>query len=68
MYPSNDRFLSCGGDKAFFLWETIEGKWVRKFEGHSQQINSICVNETATVCASASLDGTVAIWDLLSRS
>jgi mitogen-activated protein kinase organizer 1 len=68
IFPENNFFLSCGQDKTFFLWETLKGFQVRKFEGHAQQVNSVSHNEDATVCASGSLDSTVALWDLKSRS
>ena len=34
IFRDNQRFVSCGRDKVFFVWETLKGTWVRKFEGH----------------------------------
>ena len=44
IFPQNDKFISCGGDKTFYVWETLKGTYVRKFEGHTQQINSVALN------------------------
>ena len=66
--PENDKFVSCGGDKIVYMWDILKGQWMRKFEGHSQRVNTVSVNALSSVLATGSLDGTVCLWDLLSRS
>lgn len=69
IFQNNEKFISCGRDKIFYLWETLKGTWSRKFEGHYKQINSVCLNPTfENVIASGSLDGNVCLWDLVSKN
>jgi len=51
-----------------YLWEVMKGHWTRKFEGHVSQVNAVSLNPFENVLATASFDGTVKLWDLMSRS
>jgi mitogen-activated protein kinase organizer 1 len=41
---------------------------VRKLQGHSHRINSVCINDDSTLLFTASYDKTVRVWDLRSQS
>lgn len=69
----NSQFLSVGGDKTVFLWDVAEAKTVRRWMGHAGRVGCCAFggNEGGggeTVAVSGSLDGTVRVWDLKSRS
>ena len=64
----NEKFVTCGGDRLVYLWEVLKGRWVRKFDGHVQRVNSVCLNEYQNVLATGSYDGSVKLWDLMSKS
>lgn len=65
----NERLVTCGGDRLVYMWEVLKGHWVRKFDAHTEKVNSVCINPTLqNVLASGSYDGTVMLWDLLSRN
>jgi mitogen-activated protein kinase organizer 1 len=66
--PTNDRFISCGGDKTCFLWDVSTGVVVRRFQGHTQRINTVDINRDGTVFMSGSYDKTLCIWDLRSNN
>ena len=65
----NEKFFTCGGDRLVYMWEVLKGHWVRKFDAHTEKVNSVCLNPSMqNVLASGSYDGTVLLWDLLSRN
>lgn len=33
-FKDNSRFVSCGGDKVFYLWDVLTGKYIRKVIAH----------------------------------
>jgi hypothetical protein len=33
-YKENDKFISCGGDKLFFIWDVLSGNYIRKIYAH----------------------------------
>lgn len=38
----NSKFITGGGDKNVILTDVIEGKYIRKYTGHTARINSVC--------------------------
>lgn len=41
----NSKFVTGGGDKNIIVTDVIEGKYIRKFTGHTARINSVCFNQ-----------------------
>ena len=52
----NSRFVSCGEDKAAFLWDVSTGAVVRRMQGHEQRINACCFSSEGSVLFTASYD------------
>lgn len=52
----NSRFVSCGEDKAAFLWDVSTGAVVRRMQGHEQRINACCFSNDGSVLFTASYD------------
>lgn len=40
----NERFVTCGGDKLVYMWDVIKGHWIRKFDGHTERVNTVSIN------------------------
>lgn len=64
----NAQFVSCGGDRAAFLWDVTSSRVLRRFEGHAQRLNGVAFNAEDTVLLTASYDQTVRCWDMRSRN
>lgn len=52
----NSRFVSCGEDKAAFLWDVSTGAVVRRMQGHEQRINACCFSSDGSVLFTGSYD------------
>jgi len=65
-FRDNARFASCGGDKIFYVWDVLSGKYIRKIVAHQSRINTLSLNMQENVIATGSFDNTVKIWDLMS--
>lgn len=52
----NSQFVSCGEDKAAFLWDVATGAVVRRMQGHEQRINACCFSTEGSVLFTASYD------------
>lgn len=52
----NSKFVSCGEDKAAFLWDVSTGAVVRRLQGHEQRINACCFSNEGGVLFTASYD------------
>ncbi|CAM9764422.1 unnamed protein product, partial [Sphacelaria rigidula] len=64
----NSKFVSCGEDKAAFLWDVSTGAVVRRMQGHEQRINACCFSNEGGVLFTASYDKTVRAWDMRSKN
>jgi WD40 repeat protein len=40
----NSKFITGGGDKNIILTDVVEGKYIRKYTGHTARVNSVCFN------------------------
>jgi len=58
------RLLTSGADGVMRMWEATTGRLLFKLEGHTQQINSVDVNDDGTRALTASQDATARLWDL----
>lgn len=55
--------LSAGSlDKTFQLWLLESGRSLRTFEGHEDQVLSVCLNFHSSLALSGSADKTVKLW------
>ncbi|CAF0929147.1 unnamed protein product [Didymodactylos carnosus] len=63
----NSRICSGGMDKRVLYIDVVSGKIMKKFHAHAGRVHSVKFNEEATVIISASIDGTVKLWDVKSR-
>merc|ERR1711976_1018254 len=62
------KFASVGIDKQVFLWDTFNGKIIRKFFGHELPINSIRWGAQDQVLITCSDDKTLKFWDCRSKN
>ena len=65
IFPGNSQFVSVGGDKFVFLWDTSKSKIITRFKGHLQKIS--CCEILGDLVFTGSDDTTLKIWDLRSR-
>jgi WD40 repeat protein len=66
-WHADRRFVICGGkDGVLRLWDAIEGKQQRAFEGHTGPILSVALNSDQRSVLSGSGDQTVRLWDMRS--
>ena len=68
IFQDNSKFASCGGDKVFYVWDVISGKYTRKIVAHQSRINTMALNQYENVIATGSFDNSVKLWDLLSNT
>ncbi|OTA61200.1 WD40 repeat-like protein [Hypoxylon sp. EC38] len=69
----NARFASSGGDRSVFLWDVASAQTLRRFGGtqqsHTARINCVSFGgEDDSLLISGSLDTSVRIWDVKSKS
>jgi WD40 repeat protein len=46
------------------LWDTATGKERRRLQGHDDWTTSLAISPDGKFLASASLDGTILVWDI----
>uniref|UniRef100_L2GBX0 WD repeat protein n=1 Tax=Colletotrichum fructicola (strain Nara gc5) TaxID=1213859 RepID=L2GBX0_COLFN len=64
----NERFASCGGDRAVFLWGVASATTLRR-PGHSSRINCVAFGgDGDSLVISAGFDTSVRVWDCKSNS
>jgi len=53
----NSKFITGGGDKNVILTDVVEGKYIRKYTGHTARINCVGFNQdnNVIVCVSVFL-------------
>ncbi|KAF9881002.1 hypothetical protein CkaCkLH20_01152 [Colletotrichum karsti] len=69
----NERFASCGGDRAVFLWDVASATTIRRFggnvHGHTSRINCVAFGgDGDSLVVSAGFDTSVRVWDCKSNS
>ncbi|KAI1214996.1 WD40 repeat-like protein [Annulohypoxylon truncatum] len=69
----NARFASVGGDRTVFYWDVATALTIRRFGGtpqsHTARVNCVAfAGEDDSLVVTGSLDTTVRIWDLKSKS
>jgi WD40 repeat protein len=63
--PSDQTFASAVRDR-IQLWDLQTGKPIRALQGHKDWITALAFSPNGATLASASLDGTIKLWDLAS--
>ena len=61
--PDGHHLVSGGGDGIISLWDISRQAVIGTYQGHRQPVGSIIFNEAGDQFISASLDGTVKVWN-----
>ena len=67
VWPSPDgRAVISGGlsYRTLRLWDVETGACLRKFEGHDQSVETVCMSADGTLAVSGSMDNTIRLWDV----
>jgi WD40 repeat protein len=51
-------------DKIIIIWSLKTFKKIKKLEGHTSQVNSVCISPDNNRIVSGSFDRRIIIWDL----
>jgi WD40 repeat protein/serine/threonine protein kinase len=65
--PDGKLLASCGGDTLVLLRDADTGNEVAAMQGHTDRVKAITFRPDGERIASASLDGTVRVWDLAKK-
>lgn len=63
-WRNNLSFATCSTDKMIYVCKVGDEKYVKKFEGHEDEVNAIKWDPTGTLLASCSDDRTAKIWSM----
>lgn len=70
--PSNQSFVSGGGDRAVFLWDVSTAVTIRRFggsmHGHTSRVNCVSFAGEESLVVSGGFDTTVRLWDVRTNS
>lgn len=62
--PTGRRIAVTGLDGMIHLYDAERGALVARLSGHRRRITELAYNVTGNLLVSASLDGTIAVWDV----
>jgi dynein assembly factor with WDR repeat domains 1 len=69
MMISSDKILSGSFDKTAKLWDSISGRCIQTFTGHTAEVVQVAFHPTDnSIIATASMDSTAILWDVPSAS
>ncbi|PWN51860.1 WD40 repeat-like protein [Violaceomyces palustris] len=61
-YPKPPLALSGGEDDGGWIWDTREGREVKRLDGHKDSVTSVSWNNQGDLAATGGMDGKVKIW------
>ena len=61
--PDSRRMLVGGRDGTFQLWDVRSKRELRRFEGHTRPVESLCFSPDGRLVVSGAGDGTIRVWD-----
>ena len=62
--PDSSLVASCSDDKSVKLWNVEELSLIQTLEGHTSQINGLCLSADGKLVASCSSDKTIKIRNI----
>src|SRR5690242_15137941 len=63
-WKNDSCFASCSTDKSIIVCELKQDNYIRKFEGHTNEVNTVRWDPEGSVLASCSDDHTAKIWSM----
>jgi WD40 repeat protein/serine/threonine protein kinase len=63
-FRDGKKLLTSGYDKTLRLWDTVSGKELRCFNGHTEGVRAVALSPDERQAASAGFDGTVRLWNI----
>ena len=64
--------LTSSGDSTCILWDAVQSRIIKKFEGHSADVMSLdvppidCPTDSSSLFVTGSVDKLVKLWDIKS--